>query len=517
MHLRNPRERADTSAACEQGAPQLTDVQLPSRHTVLAGLWREENGRGNLRPAQCSQSAVVIPASGGSGRARSLIASLISLSRQVYGHEAPRVSKVFIGDNGLSSEQIQEISEVGRDRHLPICIVNARPSCDHERNAAHARNRAVARLVAESAFNEGLRGDVLFFDDDVAFRTPDSLAALRAQMTQPVRAGSLDFVALGIQTDEVAALTEEVLHDAWSGSTPPSRNVCSTIVRYPPMWNAERQVEFCSMVAFGRESAAKTNALYMRRSVLHKLVAGARDPFIIMPRGSFEDMWLNLTVSRWGAIARAAGVSVLDQVRAQEQELCKQQAKWAHDHTVAANDLAVLNKLASGFTVLDAEEEGFREWKAPAVETQTGVSAHGVLVNPGSLMESVRFIENWQLSAPIRKLICADVDEERFSELLEEFKHVVQSVLRTPEEHRQYRADTGKLFPERRLAVDIDDLPFIRFRPRVKAARLAGNIAGLLDVEAASNAPVTRRVFVGGTREPVWSRGSASGEKLPMR
>lgn len=496
----------DGAVAHEQVVAGLGELQPPTRHAALMDLWKEVGVAGDLHPSRYSESVVVIPASGGSGRSQSLISSLISLSRQVYGYEGQHVSKVFIGDNGLSRQQKQEISEVGQGLNVPICIVDALPTNNAERNAAHARNRAIRRLVMESAFNESLRGDVLLFDDDVAFQKPDALAALRAQMVQTRAGEASQLVAIGIPTEEVEALTRNVLDTAWSRRVYRSRNVCSSGALYPPIWDVDGHVEFSNMVAFGRECAAKTNALYVKRSVLHEVLSRVEQPFIVMPHGSFEDMWLNIGISRWGVLAKAAEVSVLDQVRVQEEELCRQQAKWARDHSIAAGDLAALNKLSVGFTVLEPDGNSFRQWGIPPLHTAQGVLAYGVLVNPASLMQSIRFIEGWRTTAPIADLIGADVDEERFTEVLQDFKDIVASVLSVPVEQRQQREHTQGSFPERILSPGDDDLPFIRFRPRVRAARLAGNIAGLIDVESALESPIAHRIFVGGTREPVWPR-----------
>lgn len=484
------------------------DVCLPNRHTLLKELLREGAQVSDLNPSACTKPVCIIPSCGGSERANSLISGLLSLSRQVYAHDEQALAKVFIADNGLSNSQRQLISEVGRDRQLSICIVDALPSRDEEKSAAYARNRAVSRLVAEAAFNEGLRGDVLFFDDDVAFQTPYSLATLCTQMMHPTAGYFPKPLALGIPTDEVKSLTTDILNTAWQASALNSSHESPVAVAYPSIWDGDGCADFSSMIAFGRESAAKTNALLLRRSALEALLSRVSDPFIIMPNGSFEDMWLNLAISRLGVLAKADGVRVLDQVRTKEQELCIQQAKWARDHSIAAADLRSLGLMASGLTVLEPHSESYREWRLAPVETPAGVLAHGVLVNPSSLLDSIRFLEKWRTTSPICKLIGADVDEERFPFALDELKFVVHTVLATSlEKSRSYEYRDGT-FPTRRHSFDTDDLPFIRFRPRVRAARLAGNIAGLLDVEASYKAPIAQRVFIGGTREPVWPLGT---------
>jgi hypothetical protein len=493
------------SGDCDNAQNKVFHMQSKDQSPLLQ---RREQLSGLLAP---SSAGVVVRTIGGARdglvaivptyeapeRRETMKALLLSLARQKPSESVGKVfSRVVIADNGMAPESQQIVNQFARSVGLDVEIVNAHPQHNGQKNAAHARNVAVNRVREKAKLEPEYRGDVFFIDDDQALLGERAMNYMTRVLSKRNNG-----VAASLSAKEVRELNQQTYNDQNERYEVPKIHINGAsealkVFPLPPLWvnafvgdNAGQVkqipvVDLGPLLALGGEMAAKTNGLLIKRDVIEKLSEkGGKELFIRMDNGSFEDMWLNLMLANHGVVYRCPEVEALDLVRTSQQSLNVQQAKWGRDHVLAAHELNMMGYLKPGVTVFEPKNGRFVEWPTGAFPSNYS----GVIVNPREIREAWKVLSDMlDAGTDLGSILGAPVDQDAFTDEMRRLDDWLNAVKLDADPKKQLREIRTGL-PE---PVEVPnkawekEAKWVRFSPETKAARLAGNLAGMADLRA---------------------------------
>ena len=324
-------------------------VSTPARHLQVAS----ERGL----PPSC-----VVPIHPSPERLETIKTTFDSIAGQKNPND--ETPTVVLPNNGVDESGIRNIVEYAREVGVPLVVVDATPRSAEDKNAAFARNEALAHIGAQRGEDPRLRGPIALIDSDSAYVEHDGLDHLQRVLEENPRAQSANGAVSLVPDVRVA-------YESQRGSCVDVQNPR----KLPELWLPDGAADVASIVAFSSQIAGKTTGQLMRPGAV-----GPQNKYVQMPNGSAEDMIAALYQNKKGSVYAHGGVHIVDQDRTSPEASFAQQQSWGEDHVYLVDALSRVGGLAAGITVLEPTEGGWRQWTVPNSE-----EISGVVVNPREL------------------------------------------------------------------------------------------------------------------------------------
>ncbi len=434
--------------------------------------------RASIQRQGYDNAVVVVPTY--TAKRRELIDTTVqSIIAQTQYAQTPKLTLV-VADNGLTEAEGRDLHQriqamrIAQRASLDVEFVDAHPNHPREtapsfqRTAAFARNRAVTHILNASPTDARFRGPLFCLDDDAALVGPSLPVLLRAlqegenrQAVVPRFTPSDD-----IRLDYSRHMTSPVDITTAVGAT-----------RDLPSQFDESNFDLSMAVAFSGDVSTKTAALAISRDLLECMFKANNMLFKVYPHGSFEDMSFGSVASRLGKIAHNPVAECLDQARGDIDSLKAQKVQWGRDHVQALHDYSALGRLYAGITVLEPsylrDHPVWVQWHIPSTK-------QGVIINPSQLHNGVLPTLARQIREGQYAHLGPDFAESKMLSHLQTARALVSEVMNTRPLGVKVRGDLGK--PDLSIAPQGS-----RFHVDVQAFQLAGNLAGMGDVNSSSD------------------------------
>lgn len=397
--------------------------------------------------------------------------TLRSLSNQ---GEKTRDLSIVIADNGISNIARLHIQELAKQIGLVyLTFADARPTSPEQKNAGHARNKAI-ELIRQLAIEhpEYRQDGILMLDSDTAL-LPGAVEEL--EKTYRKREGTVAVTARNIAVPNIDSNTQATyLKEVDSSSQERA---------LPKLYEQGKHVDIASIVAFGSDVATKTCGLFVDKRTLDRL----SKPFVVMPKGSGEDMLLTVALNNMGEIWHNPKAVILDQARESPKQTKKQRKNWGEDHAILFADLVSMDLAPKGLHVLEPRENVWAEWKVPNSDPITGL-----IINPDQLKD---------LSLRLKKDISDGSVDLGNSDDLEEGIKTLERITR----HIDLTRNQTLTKIRTDLPEPIEPNPAqTRFSPEALTGLFAGNILGMHEIQKIDKGIIPRIVFFGVRQAANW-------------
>lgn len=387
--------------------------------------------------------------------------------------EKTRDLSIVIADNGISNEGRSHIKELAKQNGLAsLTFADARPTSPEYKNAAHARNKALECIRQLAAQHPEYRQDgILMLDSDTAL-LPGAVEEL--EKTYRKRQGTVAVTARNIAVPNIDSNTQATYFREVDSSSSQERAL-------PKLYEQGKHVDVSSIIAFGSDVATKTCGLFVDKRTINRL----SKPFVIMPKGSSEDMLLTVALNNMGEIWHNPKAVVLDQARGSPEQTKKQRKNWGEDHVILFSDLVSIGLVSKGLYVLEPRQNVWVEWKVPNSDPITGI-----IINPNQLKDL-----SLKLKADITNE--SDLRSDDFKEGLKILERITRYIDLT-REHAPMTLRTD-------LPRPIEPNPTQnRFSPEALTGLLAGNILGMHEIQKIDKGTIPQIVFFGVRQAANW-------------